>query len=802
MPTPIRRAAWFMGAIAGVLAGPCATAAAAAAPAAAPAASPPIDLLRFGDAGSEQAHGLRAVKSSVKAGAMGQSARVFLPLARDDWRGGEAWFKLRVQGAGQNYLSVRMWGEDVNANQATLYCDGKQLGYRQLSDVDILDQGGKYPAAPGRFHYVTHPLPLALTKGKDEISCRLRATGPIWRYGSDFARFQKPMSEPSRPFYALIVHREAMVPEDAVEGRAPAARTAAPPPGGGAGEAVLATVRQRVDAQVRQLWSRKQPASQLEIAFLAKTYNTPWSEGYRQSRSLDAIVSGLDALWASYQQNPRIAYYDKATPNEGWFGFGLVGEALQATAAQLQAELDGEVRAAAGGTVTRRHALETMFADSLDWNKRNRRLYTNQSMIKDLFGIWYNNEGLAAIGSAKAQPRASLLPLFYQSMGLEPWAGSLNEKGEFTYAVAEADAKFSVPRNYFETTGKGLTKELGYVGGYGEVLDWAAKIYEATRPAPGQPGDARIRAQLVAIARARSWFRYPHWDAAGQRAMRLEAAVGWRDLYAPSDVMYAQKPSWDASPLQVAVATGDPYLVGYAQQMLDERQFFPSVAHMLETNTLRATLGMVDVIAEYEAMRALPRQPHRLPMSEGQPDFVFADEENGVLALKHGGEVLYASLYWRANYGISGLARVHYVTPVTDRIATVALDRQEYQPSGLYFTRPDNPHINGTRFSIRYPDDGSVWTAGERQPVARLPSGSVYMPGEDNAYAGRADYYQLRYGPYLIAMNSSSDQTFELRLPARARPLKELASGAAVPAGAGAWRVSPRSTAVFYLGDE
>lgn len=180
---------------------------------------------------------------------MGQSARVFLPLARDDWRVGEAWFKLRVEGTGQNYLSVRMWGEDVNANQATLYCDGKQLGYRQLSDVDILDQGGKYPAAPGRFHYVTHPL--ALTKGKDEISCRLRATGPIWRYGSDFTRFQKPMSEPSRPFYALIVHREAMVPEDAVEGRAPAARAAPPSPEGGAGEAVLATVRQRVDAYAR-----------------------------------------------------------------------------------------------------------------------------------------------------------------------------------------------------------------------------------------------------------------------------------------------------------------------------------------------------------------------------------------------------------------------------------------------------------------------------------------------------------------------------------------------------------------------
>jgi len=125
---------------------------------------------------------------------MGQSARVFLPLARDDWRVGEAWFKLRVEGTGQNYLSVRMWGEDVNANQATLYCDGKPLGYRQLSDVDILDQGGKYPAAPGRFHYVTRPFPLALTKGKDEISMPFRRRSPAARpaSGSGWRRSREP----------------------------------------------------------------------------------------------------------------------------------------------------------------------------------------------------------------------------------------------------------------------------------------------------------------------------------------------------------------------------------------------------------------------------------------------------------------------------------------------------------------------------------------------------------------------------------------------------------------------------------
>jgi hypothetical protein len=760
-------------------------------------AAGPIDVLRFGDPLSEAAHGLTAQASESGKGAMGQPFRRFLPLAKDDWRGGQGSFRLKVSKDGPNYLSVRLSGDEVNGDQATLNCDGKQLGYRQLSDIDILDQGTKYPVAPGRFHYVTHPLPQALTRGKTEIACTLRVTGPIWRYGGNFSAFQKPMTEPSRGFYALIVHADKLAPLDAVEGHAPAS-----PVNAFDDAAVLEQVKQRVDDQLAKLWTARRPPSQLEISFLAKTWDTAWSKGYRSPRTLAAIVAGIDGLWELYKKDHHIAYYDKATPNEGWFGFGLVGQALKLTAPDLQKELDLKVKDERGNDISRRQALEIMFTDSRKWNREHRRLYTNQSMIKDLYGIWYNNEGLIAIGSGQADPRQKLLPFFYESVGLQPWTGSVNERGEATYAAAEADAKFSVPKNYYETTRKGLTKELGYVGGYGEVLDWVAEIYEATRPAKGAAGDEKIRAQLVRIAQARANFRYPHWDSHGNRTMRVEAAVGWRDVYAPGDIAYAQRASWDASPLQVAIATGDPQLLGYAQQMIAENQFLPSIAHMMETATLRATIGMIAVINEYAAMKKLPPQTSRLPMSAGQPDFVFADEEDGVVALKHGDDILYASLYWRANYGISGLARVHYVTPVTDRMATVALDRQVFVPSGLYFTRPDNPHINGTRFSIRYPDDGPVWTAGERQPVAQLPEGSKYVPGEDNAYAGRADFYQLTYGPYLIAMNSSKDKHFEAVLPARTHGARELVGGALVPVDTRTLAVPPGHTVVIYLGAE
>ena len=757
-------------------------------------AAAPIDVLRFGDTASEAAHGLSASNSESAQGALGQRARRFLAPASADWRGGEASFRLKVAPDQPNYLSVRLWGEEVNANQATLVCEGKQLGYRQMSDIDILDQGSKYPVAPGRFHYVTHPLPAALTQGRSEIGCRLRVSGPIWRYGSTFASFQRPMTAPSRLFYALIVHADKMVPLDAVEGTAPKATFKA-----GDGAAVLERAKRRVDEQLLKLWDAGRAPSQLEISLLAKTFDTPWSKGYRARRNLDAIVAGIDGIWALYRKDPRIAYHDKATPNEGWFGFGLIGEALKATGAHLQEELDATIEGAGGKPVTRRAALEIMFVDSREWNKQNRRLYTNQSMIKDTFGIWYNNEGLIAIGSAKADPRARLLPFLYESMGLRPWTGSLNAQGEPTWAAAEADAKFSVPKDYYETTRKGLTKELGYVGGYGEVLDWMVAIYDATRPARGAPGDRAIRDQLVKVAQARAYFRYPHWDDHGNLAMRLESAIGWRDVYAPSDIMYAQKPSWDASPLQAAVATGDARLLGYARQMIAENQFFASVEHMMEAPGLRATIGLIEVPAECEALKSLPAQSARLPMSAGQPDFVFADEEDGVVALKHGADILYASLYWRANYGISGLARVHYVTPLTDRVATVALDREEFEPSGLFFTRPNNPHINGTRFTIAYPEQVDVWTAGERQPVARLPAGSKYLPGEDNAAAGRADFYELRYGSYLMAMNSSKDKRFELALPPHADGVKELVSGTTLAPGTAKLAVAPGSTVVLYL---
>lgn len=189
------------------------------------------------------------------------------------------------------------------------------------------------------------------------------------------------------------------------------------------------------------------------------------------------------------------------------------------------------------------------------------------------------------------------------------------------------------------------------------------------------------------MIRARSFFRYPALNQAHNPVMRLETVIGWRDMQFPGDVTYVQRPESGASVLQAAAAALDPYSTGIVQQMFEERQFFPSLDRQMEGREFRTTFGLLHVPEHYRLLTAQPASSSRLPMSDGQPDFVFSDEESGVLAVKYGSEILYASLYWRAPHAVNFLARIHHITPELERLATVRQE-VEFQPSGRIFVRP------------------------------------------------------------------------------------------------------------------
>lgn len=121
------------------------------------------------------------------------------------------------------------------------------------------------------------------------------------------------------------------------------------------------------------------------------------------------------------------------------------------------------------------------------------------------------------------------------------------------------------------------------------------------------------------------------------------------------------------------------------------------------------------VAEDLPAFQALPASPSRLPGgSWDQPDFVFADEVNAVFAVKNGQEILYGDLYFRARQAVNDMARVHHITPQSDRSATIAV------------TTVFDKNPNDT-FTIQ---DWITWDYGIDDPVSNVivPGGGFTPP--------------------------------------------------------------------------
>jgi len=704
-------------------------------------------------------------------GGLDVPARRLLPRGVPAWQGGTLKFVIRVDEVGQNYFTLKLWGGDVSQNQMTLHLDGKQVGYRHLGDIEALDIGTDAPACPGRFHYRTCPLPLGLTQGKHEVECEIRTSGPLWAYGSSFEQYQKTMTEASRGIYQVCTHTDGffMPSADEKQGRFEENLRVRNDLGPEVIDAAMARVNGEIDSLLKDV---SRPCTQMHALFLARAFHVKWTHAAGNPKVVSKVLSTLDALYQHYEKDHTIAQAEGSTYNPDWFGLGPCGHMIDLLRNELEPRLDEPVDHQRGGMAKRRQGFLEMLVACRDWHREHRRQYTNQSMINDLYGIYLANRGIAVLDASSALPEKKARRYLYESVGLEPWLGS-EKNGEATKPLGDA---------FYQLTAKGLTRELGFVGNYGEVLDWVTQIYDATRPRPEKAGDPAIRDQLVKIARARAPFRYPLQDEQGCRAMVQETTVGWRDTHFPGDVTYDQRPSWDGSPFEAAAVTMDSHLVGYAQQMLADHQFFRCVAKIVDTSGFRTTFALMGVPDRYEAIKAAPPSAYRLPMSWNQADFVFSDEDDGVVAVKHGREILYASLYWRARHAVNFLSRVHFITPEFDRIATVKVGTQ-FTPSGFEYTRPDWTDFGFAKGGHRYPSEFTSAHAGEKLPIARVPEGLPFRPGEESLYAGRGDLYQLQYGSYWITMNMSSEKSFEMTIPRVEGTLRNLENGEVVQSG-------------------
>ena len=377
--------------------------------------------------------------------------RILLPQTPQSWQGGSIAFTMKVDPNKPNYFTIRLWGDDSNPNRLILFCEGKQVGYLHLGDIDQLDFGneGTDPAFNGRFFYTTSPLPTEMTQGKTELHFEIRSIGQIWGYGSTFDKFQKTMTTPTKGIYRVYTHTDGFfVPlADEKQGSVPAN----PPAAKLVGADALDKVKDRVNHTIDGLLTTTKPLDQMQAEFLARSYHITWTRAYQNAQVVTQVTGALDWLYSEYKKDPALMLNDPSTPNPGWFGAGPAGDAFWLMSPQLTPALDATIDDGTGGKVTRRAAWADLLHASTVWESQHRRQYSNQSMIVDL-NIYRSNKALAILDPAQALPQDQVLHYLYQSVGLEPWLGSETATGPSR----------PLGDNYWELTSQGLTKELGF----------------------------------------------------------------------------------------------------------------------------------------------------------------------------------------------------------------------------------------------------------------------------------------------------------------------------------------------------
>jgi len=750
-----------------------------------------LDQITFGDSVSEKNHDFTQTNSEVIRGGLDEPARQLLPLNPVSYDGGSISFMLKVDPRKQNYFTVKLWGSDKGAlrGRLILYVDGLQAGYRHEGDYDVLNQTDDESIFQGRFLYQTLPLPLNLTQGKTNVLLKIAGLGPMWAYGSNFAQMQHNLTEPTRGIYRAYTHTDTRFEPDASEKQGVAVTPSIRP--GGPGEELLGQTKATVNDRLNNILAGQSidAGSAQDIALLlAQAYNISWTAAFHDDRAVAALLRAGDVYALHANVDPQ-----------NWVGAGPFGEAIARIGKNPQFEkaLDETIEVPAqlsagrasehpakmpGIKMTRREAWARVLRASVEGHRtKGRRFYTNQSMIVD-YNIYAANRGLMILQPDQAMSEPQALRYLYEAVGLSPWLGN---------DTADGGSEKPFGTNYFEITQKGLSRELGYVGTYGEtILKFCRNMADLT-------GDEKIRAQLVKIESTRMNFRYPSLDPDGYRVMKLVSEIDARTAHFPApNGAYTGPDIRELWWMEVPALTKDPVSLGAAQQCLEDNQYFVRLAQRAKD---KDTLAMMQNIDQYAIVKAQPKSAFRLPMTDGQPDFAFSDEEDAVIALKHGQQRLFLNFYFRQEFGVSGAVRILDLTPDIMRIATVK-SQFEIIPSGHNWTRPDI--IDFERIGGFPPPGHHIHQAwqGEVLPIAKRPDDATQPAyGSWGPSVGKAAFYWLRYGDYLFGINTTATRTYSLPLPTGFDNAPDLVSGKTMDLRNGL-AVGPLTTVILYFG--
>ena len=690
-----------------------------------------LTSIQPGDTSSENAVGLVATSAPVETSpalALGEAGRRLLPA--DPYTPASLAFEAVVSPTEQNYLTLRLWGSDPHWTPVNL-----------LTDVDSINLGNVWwhvtreAPVPGRFLYRAFPIPIEVTRGKTSLRLRLE-TAPAPQTIGAFRNADQPppklLFRPSFALYGLHIHTGSWFEPPASDRQGPPFVWGPPAPKpAGYPETAEQRLLERARVDIDRALNYKVVNSRYDtghrhdtrvLETLPVIYHAEWSGHFQERTIAERIRDAIDVhvrRQAAQNGDPGTMFY------RGWGSHGRIAHAYSQMSEVFEEagwlEQPIELQTAAGPvTLTRRQAYGDFFHAAFEWRRLDRRSWTNQPIYVS-HTLYRLQKALRALGDSRALTQAQSVGYVYEALGIRP----LHSRP----GAIDADAA-GYP--YHLITRAGLTREKGYVDGYGELSYTLVRLVEET-------GDAQVRALTEKFLKTRSVFRVPTNDTAGNGALRGIGAISWRGTTFPFRIAYAGIE-------EAAILDGDPVALRLAQLEIAHGRLnlLPPEPergpHWSPENSIR-------LYEQYRKIKDLPATDHRLPTEPGQPDFVWSDPESGVFVFRHGANLVYGSFFNLDAFNgraVGDRGIIHLIRPESERLI-------EFPPE---FALPESD----LSITVKYP------FGSRTHPQTPLPPGMKAWATEPPDWldhrAGRAYFYHVETGPYVIAMNTTEPGTY------------------------------------------
>ena len=672
----------------------------------------------------------------------------------------------------QNYFTVKFWGSDRRMVNLRLsdgdgnYIDGAAPAWKPLGGygahgmAQFWEFGGSAAAGafPGRFIYATYPVPHAFTKGKDEVRFQLSAPGKT--------------AHPSQGIYAAYTHSGKFFGPPADEKQGEPMRWDETRPNKLTHQERLKMLKDRARKLINRVFERRpKPGSQRgarRLQSLTDAYHAEWSDHYHDEEIVHIVTEALDA---AVQRQAREGVEGHMGGHK-WHYQGIMAHCMTGIwdafqeSGVLEETIDHDGNEDTD-PVTRRKAYARYFKKGFEWRKSEagaRREVSNQTMAVSR-GLYRMQVALRKLNPDMALPEEQANRYVLESLGMKPFYLPYPRR-DWVRDAADAGFPFTI------ITADGLALEGGHASGYGELAP-----HRGTRLAEelGTP-EALERAKQLVKARAIA-SRRPALDGAGYAALRSEETFTYRGRSYPAPIRYG--------PITQAAILGDPVSLRLAELYMKHGHFTEDTRQGRVVRRVEDYKKVVNMLEE--------KQSQPLPFEPDHEDFAWGDEGAGVFAIKHGDTMIHGCFVLSMPGAVVPVARVHYTTPRIDRLADVKTQIEVPEPDG---------HISPA-------SDGDSILADMKFPKTPPPPKLEHVEQwrQQDIRASMAYFYTLRFGNYLVGMNTTQEgtyreNTYELQVPddVDADEALNLVSGETVDLSKPI-KVGPHSTVVLYLGD-